>query len=454
MGSIEQEQPVYSFDDYDLDDSVRDGINSLGFKSPTPIQALSIPIILSGSDIIACAQTGTGKTAAYLVPLMQHLVQLPPGKIRCLILVPTRELAIQIDQAMEGLSYYTGLTSVAVYGGREGDGWDRQKNAITSGVDIIIATPGRFKMHQNLGYMDLSGVEVLILDEADKMLDMGFYADIMDLIRLLPAERQSLMFSATMPPKIRKLARDILRDPQEVNIALSKPAEGVYQSAYAVTDAQKIPLVEALMKEREVDSMIIFASSKISVDQITRRLVKAGYDARAIHSDREQDERIATLTAFKNKQFPIVVATDVLSRGIDIDNLSHVLNYDVPLDAEDYVHRIGRTARASSTGEAITFITPEDAYKFWRIEALIGSEVPKLPLPPQIGRSPELSKSERPPLRGGKGGGGRHSSSGPRGGHGGGQHSQGRGPGGNRSAEGGRGRGDNRNRKPGDRPAS
>ncbi|MEZ4687738.1 MAG: DEAD/DEAH box helicase [Bacteroidia bacterium] len=402
------------FDEFPLDPTLLDGIHAIGFENTTPIQAQAIPVILEGRDLIACAQTGTGKTAAFTIPLVEKILAQEAGKTRCLIIVPTRELAMQIDQAIEGLAYFTGVYSVPVYGGNQPRKWEQQKKALEEGVDIIIATPGRFKMQYQLGFMDLSGVQMVVLDEADKMLDMGFYEDIIEIIKNVPSKRQTLMFSATMPPKIRTLAKAIMNpDPAEITLALAKPAEGVSLEAYVVYDAQKVELLDHLIKQKSIESMIIFASSKASVDKITSRLKKKHIDARAIHSDRDQQERMATLTAFKNKQFPIVVATDVLARGIDIDNLSHVLNYDVPTDAEDYVHRIGRTARANTTGEAITFISPDDMYRFGKIETLIEREVPKIDAPKELGETPRYNPKggrsdggRRSPGRNGNGGGG------------------------------------------------
>jgi ATP-dependent RNA helicase RhlE len=412
----------------------------LGFEETTPIQEQAIPIILEGKDLIACAQTGTGKTAAFLIPVIEKILRSPQNKpgTKVLVIVPTRELANQIDQNMEALGYFAGVSSIPIYGGRNSKQWDQQRNAIDNGVDIIIATPGRFKMHYALGYLNLDDVHTVVLDEADKMLDMGFFGDILEIIGYLPNKpRQTLMFSATMPSKIRDLARKIMKEPEEISLALAKPAEGVTQTAYVVYPDQKIPLLEQIIKNSQVESMIIFASSKISVDQIAKRLTQLGIDARAIHSDREQIERQQTLQAFKNRQFPVVVATDVLSRGIDIDNLSHVLNYDVPIDAEDYVHRVGRTARASATGEAITFISPDDGYRFGKIEDLIEAEVPKAEVPDSLGRTPTYEEVKG---RGGRGGGGRRGGSG----GGGGRRGGGGGGGGRRDGGGGRGRGGGR----------
>ena len=376
------------FSEFDLDPQLLEGIEVLGFEEATPVQAQAIPEILAGKDVIACAQTGTGKTGAYLIPLIDELSRRKSNLSRAIIIVPTRELANQIDQNMEALSYYTGVSSVAIFGGKNAAGFDQQKFAVTNGADVLVATPGRLIIHMALGYMDLSQIEVVILDEADKMLDMGFYDDIMRIIGDLPTERQTLMFSATMPPKIRTLAKKIMKDPIEISLNLSKPAEGINQMAFVCYNDQKIPLLEHLLKERDVDSMIIFASSKISVDEITRKLKSLNYAVKAMHSDKSQEERQNTLRQFKNKEFRILVGTDVLARGIDIDNLSHVLNYDVPLDAEDYVHRVGRTARADSTGEAITFVNPRDMRKLQSIERLIESQIPQPGVPEELGETP------------------------------------------------------------------
>lgn len=439
-----------------------DGIHALGYEETTPIQEQAIPIILSGRDLIACAQTGTGKTAAFLIPAIDVLHEFKSGHTRCLIVVPTRELARQIDQNVDALSYYTGVSSVCVYGGNNKENWDRQIYGLKNGADIIIATPGRFLMHLSLGYVNFEHLEMVILDEADKMLDMGFYDDIKRIISHAPENCQKLMFSATMPKKIRKLAREILHDPAEISLSLSKPAEGVKQSAYMLHEDQKIPLLEQLLKGQEVESMIIFSSSKISVDRITKSLQRLKYAVKAIHSDKDQEERQQTLQEFKNRQFRILVGTDVLARGIDIDNLSHVLNYDVPLDAEDYVHRIGRTARASSTGEAITFITPADQWRMVGIEELIEAEVPKPPVPPEIGETPPYNPRQKGGGggRGGPRGGGR----GPRSGSGGGRgprHSGGAGRSNGKGRSGGGGgrnfksqEGSRKPRKEGDRSPS
>lgn len=386
------------FTDLNLDEELLEGIDALRFDTLTPIQEQAIPPALEGRDLIACAQTGTGKTAAYLIPTIQRIRRNDSARTRVLILTPTRELAAQVDQNVDALSYFAGVSSFPIIGGKDADNFTRQKSGIVKGTDILIATPGRLIIHLALGYLNLSEIEVVILDEADKMLDMGFHGDIIRIIEGIPKTRQTLMFSATMPPKIRELARDIMIDPVEINLNISKPAENINQMAFMVFDEQKIPLLEHLIREREIESMIIFASSKLSVDEITRKLARLNYKVKAMHSDKEQSEREETLREFKNKEFPILVGTDVLSRGIDIDNLSHVLNYDCPRDAEDYVHRVGRTARASSSGEAITFVSPRDQRRLHSIENLIGYEIPRPESPPEIGETPSYH-----PSRGGGG---------------------------------------------------
>lgn len=425
-----------NFSEFPLEEVVFDGIDALGFETATPIQAQAIPIVLEGKDLIACAQTGTGKTAAYLIPTINRLTKNPSNKTRAIVICPTRELAEQIDQNVDALSYFTGVSSVAVYGGGNPKDFDRQKFGIKNGADIVVATPGRLLTFMSLGSTDFSEVEVVILDEADKMLDMGFYGDIIKIISGLPDRdnRQTLMFSATMPPKIRKLTRDILKEPASINLNLAKPAEGVTLGAYMVYPQQKIPLLQGILEEEEIDSMIIFAASKASVDEIAKKLKAKNHDVHAIHSDKEQEERMDTLRRFKNKEFKILVGTDVLARGIDIDNLSHVLNFDVPHDADDYVHRVGRTARASSTGTALTFISPRDQHKFDRIERLIEQVVPKLDVPEKLGETPTYDPKGR-------------SGDGDRGARGGNDRRNGRG--GNRRDSGGRSgnrqnRGDNR----------
>ncbi|GIV32691.1 MAG: RNA helicase [Chitinophagales bacterium] len=380
-----------TFRDFHFEPELMEGLEAMGFQTPTPIQQKAIPIILSGKDLIACAQTGTGKTAAFLLPVINKLIKRPTEGVNTLIIVPTRELAMQIDQALQGLAYFAPVSSIAIYGGTGGEAFEREKKALVTGVNIVIATPGRLIAHLNMGYVNMNHLEHLILDEADRMLDMGFSEDIYRILKYLPEQRQTLLFSATMPPAIRTLAGKILRQPEQINIAVSKPAAGVIQGAYIVRDAQKPELLRLLLQGKKIDSILIFASTKEKVKQLGRMLSKEGFDIAAMHSDLEQSERNEVLRQFRNKSLQIVVATDVLSRGIDIDSIGLVINYDVPSDAEDYVHRVGRTARASSTGVALTFISEQEQRKFQKIEQLIEMTVRKLPLPPQLGQAPEYN---------------------------------------------------------------
>jgi ATP-dependent RNA helicase RhlE len=381
------------FTDFALHEDILNAVDAMNFRQATPIQELAIPRILEGKDLIACAQTGTGKTAAYLIPTLDYITQHPQDKVSTLIIVPTRELAQQIDEQVQGLGYFCNATSIAVYGGTKGPEWDQQRKALTEGADIIIATPGRLMAHMQLGYVKFDHLRNLILDEADRMLDMGFLSDILSILKLVPTDRQTLMFSATMPPKIAELAKRILREPEEIRLSVSKPAEGIDQQFYMATENQKIPLLIHLLKKANNPSLVLFTSRRSSVDTIVRALRRKGFKAEGISSDSEQAAREVVLRDFKNRQFPILVATDVLSRGIDIDNLSHVVNYDVPRDPEDYVHRIGRTARAESKGTAITFITEADFRGVAGIERLLEREVEKLSITEQLGlgAAPEYS---------------------------------------------------------------
>ncbi|AKD05657.1 DEAD/DEAH box helicase [Pontibacter korlensis] len=367
----------------------------MGYNKPTPVQEQAIPLILDQKDLIACAQTGTGKTAAYLLPLIDRISHEGYNHTSTLILVPTRELAKQIDEQVEGFGYFASVSSIAIYGGNKGDDWEQQKRALTTGADIIIATPGRLLSHMAMGYVKLDKLNHLVLDEADKMLDMGFMDDLIKIIGQLPKQRQTLLFSATMPRKIRDLAQQILQQPAEVNLAISKPAEGIDQRLYLTYDNQKLPLLEHLLRNLEVLNMIIFTSRKSNVSQIVRSLKKMGFTAEGIQSDMTQEEREWALQGFKNKQYQILVATDILSRGIDIDSLSHVVNFDMPQDAEDYVHRVGRTARAASTGVAITFVNEKDMFRVQKVERLIERELPKLPLPEDFGPGPKYEPGRR-----------------------------------------------------------
>jgi superfamily II DNA/RNA helicase len=377
------------FKEFDFVPEIMEGLESMGFEECTPVQELAMPVIWDGKDLIACAQTGTGKTAAYLLPVLNRITANPGKGINTLIIAPTRELVLQIDQQIEGFSYFSGATSLAVYGGGEGAAFDQQKAALVQGADIIVATPGRLLSHINLKYSDFSTIKHLILDEADRMLDMGFFDDIMRIVRELPVTRQTLMFSATMPPKIRKLAEGILRNPQSVNIAISKPAENIIQAAYMVYENQKIALVKALLKGKtDYKSVLIFTSRKINVNGIVRELRRMGFKTDGMLSDLDQKEREEVMLRFRNRETQVLVATDIVARGIDIDGIDMVMNYDVPRDPEDYVHRIGRTARAQSSGVAITLISDLDQHNFKRIEELIEREILKIPLPPEFGEAP------------------------------------------------------------------
>ncbi|MBS1629476.1 MAG: DEAD/DEAH box helicase [Bacteroidetes bacterium] len=378
-----------TFDDFDLDYGVLDGIESMGYRSPTPIQQQAIPTILAGHDLIACAQTGTGKTAAFVLPVLDKILQTPSGGINTLILVPTRELAMQIDQQIEAMSYFVEVSSIAVYGGGSGQSWNQQKQALTKGADIIIATPGRLIAQMQMGGLDFSFLNTLVLDEADRMLDMGFYDDLVRIISELPKERQTLCFSATMPPKIRALTKQILRHPTEINIAISKPAEGIRQLVAHTFDEQKLPLLRKILKEGDYKSIIIFCSRKDNVKRLEGELRRVGIEAKAFHSDLEQEAREVLMQAFKAKRVNVLVGTDVLSRGIDVEGIELVLNYDVPPDPEDYVHRIGRTARAESSGTAITFVNPNDQRRFSGIERMLGKKIEVMPLPEELGPPPE-----------------------------------------------------------------
>ncbi len=405
-----------------ISDELLEGLEAMNIRKPTPIQEQAIPAALEGRDLIACAQTGTGKTAAFLLPLIDVITGYKPkaeGSIRALVVVPTRELALQIDQQMQAIAYFTPITSIPLYGGSDGAGFDQQKQALTSGVEVVIATPGKLMSHLNLGYVPLKGIEFLVLDEADRMMDMGFIDDINRIITFLPKERQTLMFSATMPPAIRELSKRILHDPIEITIALSKPAEGVDQQAYVIFDMQKAAILEHILNTNEATSIVIFAGRKIEVKNLNRYLQKKGFNARGMHSDLDQSEREEVMLSFRNRKLRILVATDVVSRGIDIDDIDLVINYDVPRDPEDYVHRVGRTARASRKGTAITFVNEKEMREFGRIESLIGYEVKKMPLPENIGRGPAYAPTARVE-RSGNGNGHRRSGGGRRQGGGGG----------------------------------
>ncbi|MBN1596997.1 MAG: DEAD/DEAH box helicase [Bacteroidales bacterium] len=377
------------FEEFGLDDRLMEAISYMGFEKATPIQISTIPEILAGNDLIACAQTGTGKSAAFLLPVLNKLKDEERKGINTLVIVPTRELAIQIYQQIQGFAYFVPVSSIAIYGGGDGSNWDQEKQVLTKGADIVVATPGKLLSHIKMGYVDFSAVEHLILDEADRMLDIGFHDDIMSIISNIPKERQTLMFSATMAPRIRALAGKILTEPVEVSTAIAKPADGILQAAYLAHDNQKIPLIESLIRDKpEYASILIFSSTKKKVFDIVRSLKKLKGGVEGISSDLTQKEREEVLQRFKSRQTRILVATDVLSRGIDIKDINLIINFDVPKEAADYVHRVGRTARADQTGVALTIINEDDMFSFHRIEELIESNVMKLQLPEGLGEGP------------------------------------------------------------------
>lgn len=383
------------FTELALKDEVLEALSYMGFENATPIQEKSIPIILANQDIIACAQTGTGKTAAFVLPILNKLVGKEDSCIDTLIIVPTRELAIQIEQQIQGLSYFLSVGSKAIYGGGDGKDWELQKNALKEGTDIIVATPGKLLSHLKMGYVDFKHIKHLVLDEADRMLDMGFSDDLNKIFSYLPEKRQTLMFSATMPDKIKVLARKILNAPKEITLSVSKPAEGVTQGIYLTFDTQKQAALKYILDERkDYDSIIIFTSAKAKVSEINSFLRRAGFKSKTISSNLDQNEREEVLREFRAKNVRILVATDVMSRGIDIKEINMVINYDVPHDAEDYVHRIGRTARANTTGEAFTLVNPKDFQKMKRIEKLIEAKVPQFELPKELGESPDWNTKE------------------------------------------------------------
>ena len=396
-----------TFKEFGLDESLLEGIAASGYENATPVQEQVIPLILKGKDIIASAQTGTGKTAAFLLPIINKLLaSKQDDTVNALVIVPTRELAVQIAQNLEGLSYFTPISSIAVYGGGDGSNFSTEKQALSRGADVVICTPGRMISHLNMGYVKTQGLQYLILDEADRMLDMGFYDDIMKIISFLPPKRQNLLFSATMPTKIRDLARKILHEPEEINIAISKPPAKIVQGAFVVYEPQKIPLVKWLLKTTNLKSTLIFCSKKHNVKQLTAELRRSKFNVKEIHSDLEQAEREQVLLEFRSQRLPILVATDILSRGIDIDNIEMVINYDVPNDGEDYIHRIGRTARAETDGVAYTFISEKEQNKFSGIEELLGSPVNKTAVPEQFGPAPDYSPRTRSKSRHRRPGGG------------------------------------------------
>ncbi len=361
------------FEDFDLSDDLLDALYAMHFEECTPIQEQAIPVVLDRRDLIAIAQTGTGKTAAYLLPVIDLLAELPEadGFVNCIVMAPTRELAQQIERQMDGFSYYLPLSSIAVYGGTDGAGFARQQKGMKAGADVVIATPGRLQALLQIGGIDLSKVRYFVLDEADRMLDMGFYDDIMAIAKLLPKERQTLLFSATMPPKIRKLAQSLLNAPVEVKIAPSRPVEKIKQSAIFCYEDDKQRTLTDILKKRRGERVIVFAASKHGVRDLTRDLRRSGIKAAEIHSDLDQQQREETIRGFRSGRIEVIVATDLLARGIDIDEVMLVVNYDVPREPEDYVHRVGRTARANADGEAVTLVSPRDRRAFARVESTL-----------------------------------------------------------------------------------
>ena len=379
------------FSELNLEESVLQALEAMRFEECTPVQEHTIPIILEGKDLIGVAQTGTGKTAAYLLPILNQLSKggYPEDAINCIIMAPTRELAQQIDQQMEGFSYFMPVSSVAVYGGNDGILFEQQKKGLTLGADVVIATPGRLIAHLSLGYVDLSKVSYFILDEADRMLDMGFYDDIMQIVKYLPKERQTIMFSATMPAKIQQLANTILNEPAEIKLAVSKPADKIIQAAYICYENQKLGIIRSLFTDEVPERVIIFASSKIKVKEVTKALKSMKLNVGEMHSDLEQIQRETVMHDFKAGRINILVATDIVARGIDIDDIRLVINFDVPHDSEDYVHRIGRTARANNDGVALTFVNEKEQSSFKSIENFLEKEIYKIPIPEELGEAPE-----------------------------------------------------------------
>ena len=404
------------FDELPLADEVLDALWDMHFDECTPVQEHTIPVILEGRDVISCAQTGTGKTAAFILPLLTNLLydNHDPNKLNAIIMAPTRELAQQIDQQMEGFGFYVPFSSVAIYGGNDSGAWGTQSTGLQKGADIVIATPGRLLSLMNIYNIDFSGVKYFILDEADRMLDMGFYDDIMAVVNRLPKDRQTIMFSATMPTNIRKMAKAIMNNPAEVQIAVSRPPESIRQMAVDIYETQKTAFVVQKFRssgDQELKKVIVFVGKKQGVKDLTRALRANNIDARAMHSDLEQKERDEVMLDFRNNKVDVLVATDIVSRGIDVDDIPLVINYDVPRDAEDYVHRIGRTARAENKGEAITLVSPEDKHFFNKIERFLQKSIERLPLPASLGAAPDSSvcslaadapKRSSKPRKGGK----------------------------------------------------
>jgi ATP-dependent RNA helicase RhlE len=424
-----------TFEELGLSYELLDGLDAMGFTKATPIQEQAIPVIMDGGDLIACAQTGTGKTAAFLLPTIDAISTLTTKSIDTVILVPTRELAVQIDQQLVGFSYFTKISSISVYGGRDGKAFEQEKKALSSGANVVVATPGRLIAHLNMGYVKMDKLHSLILDEADRMLDMGFIEDLNKIISYMPKERQTLMFSATMAPKIRRFAKEILKNPEEISLSIAKPAANVTQAVYEVKDDAKPYLLKHLLTSRKEknERVLIFSTTKAKVKKITQVLKSGGLNAGEIHSDLGQDQREQMIRDYKNGTIPILVATDILSRGIDVKDIKLVINNDVPGDAADYVHRVGRTARANADGMALTFVSWADRGKFKQIEDLIEQRVERIALPDFLADAVPAS-GDGDGRRGGRGGGNRGGGGHRGGGHGGGNRRSG---GGNRNGGGG-----------------
>jgi superfamily II DNA/RNA helicase len=406
------------FDEFDFEDEVLDALDAMNFVKCTPIQEQTLEPLMEGRDLIGVAQTGTGKTAAYLLPVLNRLCRggYPEDAINCIIMAPTRELAQQIDRQLEGFTYFMQVSSVAVYGGNDGQRYEQELRGMSKGADIIVATPGRLISHINLGNVDLSRVSFFILDEADRMLDMGFCNDIMTIAKQLPKERQTMLFSATMPEEIRRLAKEILNDPVHITLALAKPAEGITQQAYVCYEGQKMGIINQIFETESSERVILFASRKTKVKEIARAIRKHGFNVGEMHSDLSQSERDEIMFQYKSRKIDMIVATDILARGIDIDDIRIVINYDVPRDCDDYIHRIGRTARAGSKGRAITFVSEEDQEFFGRIEDFIEQSVTKMEVPAALGEAPAYEpkkKKQKSGSRGGRSRGGKKKSTSP-----------------------------------------
>lgn len=386
------------FEELDFNYDVLDALDAMHFEECTPIQERAMPIIMDGNDLIAVAQTGTGKTAAYLLPVLSRLAdgEFADDTVNCIVMAPTRELAMQIDRQLEGFGYFMNISSLAIYGGTDGATFAQQQKSLLLGADVVVATPGRLLAHLQMGKVDLSRVSVFILDEADRMLDMGFYDDILQIVKHLPQNRQTLLFSATMPPKIQQLAKNILINPKEVKIAVSKPADKIHQSAYVCYERQKFGILKSIFSESGLKRVIVFASSKIKVKELARELRRSKFKIDEMHSDLEQKKRDEVMHNFKAGHIDFLVATDIVARGIDIEDIAMVINYDVPHDCEDYVHRIGRTARAQAEGRAITFVSEEDQFNLGLIENFLGYEIPKNEIPQELGDGPTYYPSRKP----------------------------------------------------------